>query len=446
MSCSPEPRVSSYRRHFEGGSGSGAPTVYRIRVSSSPSPTRVSAGRRRSASYSRRGGATVRRAASNKSRMNRLLYEAQLKDLTRVAGQMRVQRDHALASKEVAAGQLASLKARYDQALEARKKTELQIEAFRPDVDKATSVRIALERQLENLETELAFLQQVHKEVDLTFGLPDLSSALRQIQSQYDSIAAKNLQVVTVEVTATMYDIEMDTWYKTKFQDLNNASTQHTQRLRSVREEIAGSKKDIANKERELEALKTRSEYLEAQLRDAVARFKREEEDLQLRIGGLRLDLQVTKEKISQLLRDYQDLLNVKMALEIEITTYRKLIEGEDQRLSTMVQVMSLTTGGGGGGGGAIASTSTCSTTTRPSGGAPLPHSSDAHGGKSSTSPTTAAGGGTNGLGSEGQATETSQRKTLLIRTVRTEEETYESDSQQCTIIISGAADDTDEE
>ena len=32
--------------------------------------------------------------------------------------------------------------------------------------------------------------------VDLTFGLPDLSTALRQIQSQYDNIAAKNLQVL----------------------------------------------------------------------------------------------------------------------------------------------------------------------------------------------------------------------------------------------------------
>lgn len=39
--------------------------------------------------------------------------------------------------------------------------------------------------------------------VDVTFGLPDLSSALRQIQSQYDSIAAKNLQVVMMMMLIT---------------------------------------------------------------------------------------------------------------------------------------------------------------------------------------------------------------------------------------------------
>ncbi|XP_056437212.1 notochord granular surface isoform X1 [Gadus chalcogrammus] len=306
----------------------------------------------------------------------RQLYETQLKDLTRVAEQMRVRRDQALGSKEAMAGQLDALKARYDQALEARRKTELQIEAFRPDVDKATSTRISLEKHLENLELELTFLQRVHKEeievlleqlyssaskVDLTFGLPDLSSALKQIQSQYDSIAAKNLQ-------------EMDTWYKTKFVDLNNASTKHIQSLQSLREESAGCKKDIGNKERELEALQTRNEYLEAVLRDAVVRFRKKEEDLQVRIAGLKLDLQVTKEKIALLLRDYQDLLNVKMALEIEITTYRKLIEGEDNRLSAMVHVMSLR---GGGGGVAVASGSTAANgcPATPSGPPPPAHS-----------------------------------------------------------------------
>ncbi|KAK7906926.1 hypothetical protein WMY93_015538 [Mugilogobius chulae] len=274
----------------------------------------------------------------------RQLYETQLKDLNREAEQMRVQRGLALAAKEAMLGQLDMLKSKYSEAVDARKQTELEIEALRPDVDKATSGRIALEKQLENLELELMFLQRVHKEeieelmqqiyvtvakVDLTFGLPDLSSALRDIQSQYDSIAAKNLQ-------------EMDAWYRNKFQDLTNASNKHAQSVRSVREEIASYKKDILNKERELESLKTKNEFLEAQIRDMSLKYKKKEEELQERIDALNVDLRVTKEKIALLLREYQDLLNIKMSLEIEITTYRKLIEGEDSRLSTMVRNLSL--------------------------------------------------------------------------------------------------------
>lgn len=106
---------------------------------------------------------------------------------------------------------------------------------------------------------------------------------------------------------------EMDAWYKTKFQDLNNASSKHAQSVRSMREEIAGSKKDVGmvfcpchcqslplpasikkivcvcvqilNKQRDLEALKTKNEFLEAQIRDAAERYKKAEADLQVSVG-----------------------------------------------------------------------------------------------------------------------------------------------------------------
>ncbi|XP_038568058.1 glial fibrillary acidic protein isoform X1 [Micropterus salmoides] len=275
----------------------------------------------------------------------RLLYEEQLRELKKIADQMRVQRDISLAAKESTAAQLQAIKIKYEEAMELRRKAELDIEAFRPDVDNATSSRIALEKKLEQLEVEIEFLKRVHQqEIDelmkqiyaahasaqSAFSLPDLAAALKQIQTQYDDIAAKNLQ-------------EMDSWYKNKFEDITSKSSRHVGMVRSIREEIAGAKKDIQSKERDLDTLRTRNEALEAQIRETQEKYRKELEELQARIEALQLELKSTKEKIALHLREYQDLLNVKMSLEIEITTYRKLIEGEDLRLSGMMQTLSLT-------------------------------------------------------------------------------------------------------
>ncbi|XP_061572128.1 desmin isoform X1 [Cololabis saira] len=275
----------------------------------------------------------------------RLLYEEQLKELRKLAEQMRLQRDISLAAKDSAAEHLEAIKIKYEEAVELRKKAELDIEAFRPDVDKATSSRIALEKRLEQLEVEIEFLKRIHQQeidelmkqiyaaqvsAESAFALPDLNAALKQIQSQYDDIAAKNLQ-------------EMDSWYKNKFEDITKKTSKHVDKVRSIREEMAGAKKDIQTKQMDLDGLRTRNEALEAQIREMQEKYKKELLDLEARIEALQLELKSTKEKIALHLREYQDLLNIKMALEIEITTYRKLIEGEDLRLSGMIQTLSLT-------------------------------------------------------------------------------------------------------
>lgn len=54
--------------------------------------------------------------------------------------------------------------------------------------------------------------------------------------------------------------------------------------------------------------------------------------DAKQRIKSLEDALQNAKHDMAKQIRSYQDLMNVKVALDIEIATYKKLLEGEENR------------------------------------------------------------------------------------------------------------------
>ncbi|XP_060923067.1 desmin-like isoform X6 [Limanda limanda] len=167
--------------------------------------------------------------------------------------------------------------------------------------------------------------QETQVQIQMDMSKPDLTAALRDIRAQYEGIAAKNIS-------------EAEDWYKSKVSDLNQAVSKNNDALKTARQETMEFRHQIQSYTCEIDSLKGTNESLMRQMRDMEERHGRDAGGFQDNVERLEAEIANMKDEMARHLREYQDLLNIKMALDVEIATYRKLLEGEESRIALPVQ------------------------------------------------------------------------------------------------------------